>query len=135
MKKILSAVLILILSTSSVYAGINGRRVQGTAGVANGAADSTLIAAPNTGYAIMLRSGICAVEVVATGGGGEFALENGVGGTRIFQADADAVGTFSFNFGDEGYLLSSATLLNLTVDGAVTTQATASCSVVGEVVG
>lgn len=133
MKKIIGLLLISILITSSAYAG-QGRNVQGTTGVANGSVDSTLIGAPPTGNAIMLKSGICAVEVAATGGGGEFALENGVGGTRIFQADADAVGTFTFNFGDNGYVLSSATLLNLTVDGAVTTQATASCSVVGEVI-
>lgn len=133
MKKIGLLILLLLIS-SNVYAGY-GRRVQGTAQALNGTVDVTLIGAPNTGNAIILYSGICAVEVAAVGGGGEFALENGANGTRIFQADADAVGTFAFDFGNYGYLLSSATLLNLTVDGAATTQATASCSVVGEVVG
>lgn len=117
------------------YAAIYWRHVQGTAQAANGSADATVIGAPNTNYSILVKDGFCDVEIAAAGGSGEVALENGVGGTRIFQADADAVGHFPFSFGDEGYLLSSATLLNVTVDGAVTTQATASCSVVGEVIG
>jgi hypothetical protein len=135
MKKIIAIILMLLAITGNSYAAGYGRHVQGTAQAANGAADATVIGAPNTGYAILVKSGVCAVEIAAVGGSGEFALENGVNGTRIFQDDADAVGHFSFNFGEEGYLLSPATLLNVTVDGAVTTQATASCSVVGEVVG
>ena len=132
MKKV-GLFLVLALTLSTVSYAWYGRKAQGTAQATNAAADATLIGAPNTGASISLRSGVCAVEVAAVGGGGEFAIENGVNGTRIFQADADAVGTFSFNFGEDGYDLSSATLLNLTVDGAVTTQATASCSVIAEV--
>lgn len=132
MKKSLVFLMLIVLFSSTAYAYF-GRKAQGTAQAANGSADATLISAPASGSTISLRSGVCSVEVAATGGSGEFALENGVNGTRIFQADADAVGTFSFNFGEDGYDLSPATLLNLTVDGAVTTQATASCSVVAEV--
>jgi hypothetical protein len=131
MKKIIALIALVLISTNA-YA-FYGRKAQGTAQAAHGSADATLISAPATGQTISLISGVCSVEVAAAGGSGEFALENGVNGTRIFQADADAVGTFSFNFGPEGYDLSSATLLNLTVDGAVTTQATASCSVIAEI--
>lgn len=132
MKKTLAFISILTLLATPSYAFV-GRKVQGTAQAANGSADATIIPAPGTNSKISIHSGVCAVEIAAVGGSGEFALEDGVNGTRIFQADADAVGTFSFNFGDEGYDLTANTLLNITVDGAVTTQATASCSVVGEV--
>ena len=135
MKKVILSVIFSMIFSSVLFAyRTEGRHVQGKAQAANGSADATVIGAPNTGTAIKLKSAVCAVEIAATGGNGELALENGVNGTRIVEVDADAVGVFSFNFGDEGYILSSATLLNVTVDGAVTTQATGSCTAVGEVI-
>lgn len=133
--KRLALTLLLIAALSQPAYAFFGRKVQGTAQAANGAADATVITAPGAGKVTSLKRGICAVEVIATGGGGEFALEDGVGGTRIIQADADALGVYPFDFGDEGYNLTANTLLNITVDGAATTQATASCSVIAEIKG
>lgn len=129
MIKKLVVLLIALLISSPVYA----KGLQGTGDAANGSADQTLIAAQGAGKSIRLQKGFCSVNVVATGGGGEVALEDGVGGTRIITADADALGTFSFDFSPSGYALTANTLLNLTVDGAVTNQATADCTVVATV--
>lgn len=105
----------------------------GTNEAANGSVDKTVLAAPGAGKRILLKSVVVTVTVVATGGSGEVALEDGAGGTRFFEADADALGVYSMNFGEEGYPLSVNTLLNLTVDNAVTNQATARCTAVGVV--
>lgn len=99
--------------------------LDGSAEASNGAADATIIAAQGASTTIRLLRATIMVRVAAIGGGGEVAIENGVGGTRLFVADADVVGTYSIDFGDFGLPLSSNTLLNVTVDGAVTTQATA----------
>lgn len=128
MKKLLLLSLCLLLATPLYAKGL-----QGTGDAANGSADQTLIAAQGAGKTIRLQKGVCSVNIAAAGGGGEVALEDGVGGTRIFTADADAVGVYSFDFYPIGYALTANTLLNLTVDGAVTTQATADCTVVAEV--
>lgn len=97
----------------------------GTAAANNGAADSTVIAAPGANKLLRLVSGIITVTVAAVGGGGLVALEDGVAGTRILQANADTLKEIPFNFGPKGIPLTSNTLLNLTVDTAATTQATA----------
>lgn len=107
--------------------------VTGTAEAANGDVDKTVLAAVS-GKTIRLMRGIVTVTVVATGGGGEVALEDGANGTRILEWDADALGSYPFDFGEEGYPLTTATLLNLTVDGAATTQATARATVVAKAV-
>src|SRR5688572_1751535 len=91
----------------------------GTDKPVNGAVDKTIIAA-QTGKSIRVQKALIAVTVVATGGGGEVALEDGVGGTRIFEADADALGVHMIDFGDLGYPLTAGTALNATVDGAAT---------------
>lgn len=109
-------------------------RVSGTAEAANGSADQEVIAAQGTGQKIFVRTILIQVTAVATGGGGEVALEDGAGGTRFFEADADALGVYSHDFGEPGYPLTANTALNLTVDGAVTTQATARATVTGYVV-
>ncbi len=130
MIKKLVLVLVALLISSPAYAA---RGLQGTGDAANGAADQTLISAQGAGKTIRLQKGFCSVNVAAAGGGGEVALEDGVGGTRLITADADAVGTFSFDFSPSGYALTTNTLLNLTVDGAATTQATADCTVTATV--
>ena len=129
MIKKLALLLIALLICSPVYA----KGLQGTGDAANGAVDQTLIAAQGAGKTIRLQKGFCSVNVAAAGGGGEVALEDGVGGTRIITADADAVGAFSFDFSPSGYAMTANTLLNLTVDGAATTQATADCTVTATV--
>ena len=107
----------------------------GTAEAANGDVDKTVLAAPGAGKHLRIISIIVSVTVVATGGGGEVALEDGAGGTRIFEADADALGVYTHFFGDAGYPLTANTLLNITVDGAATNQATARCTAVAKVIG
>lgn len=111
------------------------RKVQGVIQAANGAADATAIAAPGADKRLRIAKAIVQVTVAASGGGGEVALEDGLNGTRIFVADADAVGTHVVDFGnsnsESGYDLAENTLLNLTVDGAVTTQATARVTAIG----
>lgn len=105
------------------------QRTQGTAEVSNTDVDEAVIATPGAGRVLRITHGVIMVTVVAAGGGGEVALEDGVGGTRIFEADADALGVYPFDFGPIGYPLTANTALNLTVDGAVTTQATARATV------
>src|SRR3990167_4472968 len=97
----------------------------GTNEALQGAADKTVLAAPGAGKVIRLTKAIISVTVVAASAGGEVALEDGVGGTRFFEADADALGSYQLDFGDEGYPLTADTLLNLTVDGSAGNQATA----------
>ena len=108
------------------YSGYNW--LSGTALAANGDADKTLIAA-QTGKPIRVLSGTINVTVAATGTGGLVALEDGAGGTVIWQADANAVGGHRVDFGPLGYPLTAGNALNLTVDGAVTTQASARATI------
>lgn len=108
--------------------------VSGTGKPVNGAVDVTIIAAQGSGKRLFVLYAIVAVTVAATGGGGEVALEDGLGGTRFFEADADALGFYTFDFGEDGYPLTSNTLLNATVDGAVTTQASARVTIIAKVV-
>jgi len=107
--------------------------VTGTEKPVNGAVDKTVIAA-ETGKKLYLLKAVVAVTLAATGGGGEVALEDGAGGTRFFEADADAVGVYMLDFGEEGYPLTTSTLLNATVDGAATNQASARVSAIAKVV-
>jgi len=109
------------------------KKVQGTAEAANGDADKTVIAAQGTGKKLRIKKAIVTVTVAAAAAGGEVALEDGVGGTRFFEADADAVGVYVVDFGEEGYDLSADTLLNLTVDGSSGNQATARCTAIAVV--
>ena len=110
-------------------------KVQGTNEAADGVVDKTVVAAQGAGTKLRIKKAIVTVTVAAVGGGGEVALEDGVGGTRFWEADADAVGSHPIDFGEEGYDLTANTLLNLTVDGAATTQATARCTAVCVVLG
>ena len=107
--------------------------VAGTNKPVNGAVDKTIIAA-QTGKSIRVMKAVVAVTVVAVGGGGEVALEDGAGGTRFFEADADAVGVHMVDFGPHGYPLTTDTLLNATVDGGAVTQASARVTVVARAV-
>lgn len=108
--------------------------VTGTNKPVNGAVDKTIIAAQGAGKVIRVMKALVAVTVVATGGTGEVALEDGAGGTRFFEADADALGVHMVDFGPHGYPLTANTLLNATVDGAGTNQASARVTVVARVV-
>jgi len=109
--------------------------VTGTAEAAQGSADATVIAAQGSGKKLVVLRGYVTVTVAAAAAGGEVALEDGVGGTRFFEGDADAVGHFPIDFGEEGYPLSANTLLNITVDGSSGNQATARATLVCKVVG
>ena len=107
--------------------------VTGTDKPINGAVDKTIIGAQGAGRILRIMKAVISVTVAAVGGAGEVALEDGAGGTRFFEADADAVGVFIVDWGDEGYPLTANTLLNATVDGAVTTQASARVSAIARV--
>ena len=109
--------------------------VTGTGEAVEATEDVTVIAAQGSNKKLHLMRGVLSVTLAATGGGGEAAVEDGVGGTRIIEVDADALGFYPFDFGDEGIPLSANTILNLTVDGAVTNQASARLSAVCKVVG
>ena len=104
-------------------------QLSGTGSAANGAADTEIIAA-TAGKITRLQKAVVSVSLAAVGGGGEVALEDAAGGTRIWEADADALGVYNIDFGELGYPLTAGNALNLTVDGAVTTQATAYCTAV-----
>jgi len=108
--------------------------VTGTNKPINGAVDKTVIAAQGAGKTIRILKAVVAVTLAATGGTGEVALEDGVGGTRFFEADADAAAVHMIDFGETGYPLTDNTLLNATVDGAGTNQASARVTVVAMVV-
>lgn len=108
--------------------------VTGTGKPVNGDVDKTILAAPGSGKTLRLLRAVVSVTVVATGGGGEVALEDGVSGTRIFEADADALGTYVLDFGTDGYPLTANTLLNATVDGAATNQASARVTAIARVI-
>lgn len=99
----------------------------------NGTADKTILAAQGENTRIRLLGGTVTVTTAAVGGGGVVKLEDGVNGTVIWQADANALGHYFLNYSDIGYPLSANTLLNLTVEGAVTTQASARATLVGYV--
>ena len=103
-----------------------------TAQALEGTENVTVQGAPGTGKRLWIQKGYIIVLVAATGaGGGEVALEDGSGGTRFIEADADAVGYHPFDFGEPGFPLALDTLLNLTVDQAATNEATARVVVVG----
>ena len=104
--------------------------LNGSAEASDGGADATIIAAQGANTTVRLLKAVVMVRVAAAGGGGEVAIEDGVGGTRIFVADADVTGVHNVDFGDFGFPLTTNTLLNVTVDGAATTEATARVSAV-----
>lgn len=105
----------------------------GTAEALEATPDAEILAAPGAGKRIILKKAWIMVTVAAAAAGGEVALEDGAGGTRFFEADADALGVYPIDFGEEGYPLSVNTALNLTVDGSAGDEATARCTAVGVV--
>lgn len=105
-------------------------QVNGTDEAANGDVDKEIIAGV-AGEIIRVKNIFISVTVAAAGGGGEVALEDSAGGTRFVEIDADAVGSYSIDFGEMGYPMTAGNSVNLTVDGAVTTQATATATIVG----
>jgi hypothetical protein len=100
----------------------------GTGEAADGAVDAEIIAAV-TGKVIRVLKGVLTVHVAAAGNAGKAALEDGAGGTRFFEVDADTVGEYQLDFGPTGYPLTAGNALNLTVDEDGATEATATCTV------
>jgi len=110
-------------------------KVQGSATVTEAAQNSTVIAAQGAGTRLRIRKAMLTVTLAATGaGGGLVKLEDGSGGEALFTADADAVGFFPIDFGEDGFDLTANTVLNLTVDSAATNEATAFCTAIGEII-
>ena len=105
--------------------------VNGTNTAVEATEEGTVIATQGATKVMRITHVVVSVYLAATGGGGQVALEDGSGGTRFFVADADAVGVYVLDFGELGYPLTANTLLNLTVDGAVTNQASARATAVG----
>lgn len=100
--------------------------LSGTAQATNASPDADVIIAQGAGKVIRVIAGNVTITTAAVGGGGLVALEDGVNGTVIWQGDANTVGlSYQINFGDLGFPLTANTKLNLTVNGAATTQATA----------
>ncbi len=108
--------------------------VTGTDVPLQAAEDKTIIPAQGAGKVIRVQKVFIAITLAATGGLGFVGLEDGAGGTRFVNISASALGVFSINFGEDGFPLSENTLLNATVDGAVTNEATATVTVVARVV-
>ena len=102
--------------------------VEGTGEAADGSADATVIAAV-TGKVIKVLTGILTVHVAAAGNAGKAALEDGAGGTRFLEVDADTVGEYPIDFGPRGYPLTAGNALNLTVDEDGATEATATATI------
>lgn len=107
----------------------------GTAEVEAGTEDLEVVAAQGAGKVLRLMNAVVSVTIAAASAGGEVALEDGAGGSRFFEADADAVGVYKLDFGPDGYPLTANTALNLTVDGSAGNEATARCTAVCRVVG
>lgn len=95
--------------------------------------DATIIAAQGANTIVRLKKAVISVVTAATGGGGFATLEDGVGGSRLVSVPASAVGVHHIDFGEEGYPLTTNTLLNLTVDGATTNEAKATCAAIAVV--
>jgi hypothetical protein len=134
MKKMMILVAGLLMLSGYLYAR-SYQQVSGTASVSDGSANSCAISTPSiSGAIIFVTDAVVWVSTAAAGGGGEIALEDGVDGTRIFEMDADAVGTEYFHFEDPGLPITADVCLNLTVDGAITTQATGGASARGNLI-
>lgn len=106
---------------------------QGVGQATNGATNATILAAAGADNKLYLEKAVVTVYTAATGGSGIVALEDGSGGTKFWRADADALGNHVIDFGERGYALTANTLLNLTVEGAVTNDAFVSCTAVAHV--
>ena len=105
------------------------KHTSGTAESADGDVDNLVLAAPGASKVLRVLTGILTVHVASAGNAGKAALEDGAGGTRVFEVDADTVGEYAIDFGPLGYPLTANTGLNLTVDEDGGTEATATCTV------
>ncbi len=110
-------------------------KTNGTAQVTNASADATVIAAPGSGKVLRVLSAIIQVIVSAAGGGGTASLEDGLNGTAFVKINCDEPGTHNIQFQEPGYPLTANTLLNLTTEGAGTTQATVRATVIANKLG
>ena len=98
------------VTSPSLYKQVQGVDNRTTIG------DKTILSAPGSGKAIRLVRVILTIYVAAGTAGSFVALEDGVGGTRLFEISGDAVGSYVLNFPNSGLKLSDNTLLNLTVE-------------------
>ncbi|MDI6761228.1 MAG: hypothetical protein QMD05_10425 [Candidatus Brocadiaceae bacterium] len=116
--------------------GRSGKEFNWTQGVGqatHGSVNATVLSAPGAGDYIYLEKAIVTVYQTALGVTGYVALEDGAGGTRIWRMQADTVGSWTLDFGERGYKLSAATLLNLNVFGGGDKQAAARCTAFGHI--
>ena len=94
----------------------------------------TVQAAPGAGRRLYVQKGYFTVFLGATGGGGNAALENGAGGTRIFECLASAAGHFPLDLGKPCFLLDVNPALIVTVDGATTNEASVRVTLSGIII-
>lgn len=95
------------------------------------AGDKTIIAAPGAGKFLRIQKIIVSISVPALNC--VIALEDGAGGTRLWQVQALGTEVWTFcsrtlDFGESGLQLSKNTALNLTVE---TANATVYCLAIG----
>ena len=114
----------------------NYKKIQGTATALQATEEVTVIAAQGIGTVIRVMNVQISVFLAATGSGvGKVALEDGAGGTRFFEASAEALIHYSLDYGEDGFDLTANTALIVTVDAATTNEAsvrvTAICKVLG----
>lgn len=105
----------------------------GTGTANNAGATTVIMAAQGAGKVLSITTGMISITTAATGGGGLVSIKDGT--AILLSIDGNSVGNTSFNFGDLGYPGTANTALNLVVEGAVTTQATARLTLVALVRG
>lgn len=110
------------------------RLASGTGTVNNGAATTTLIAAPGSGKKLRITWGSIGVTVAATGGGGVVSLKDG-SNNIIISFPASSVDSHYIEFGNDGIPLPDNSALQLVVEGAITNQATAYAAIAGFIIG
>ena len=101
------------------------------------AEEKTLLAAQGDDTVIHVTHVYFSVILAATGAAGRFAVEDGSGGDRFVEEDADTDGERGdIHFGEEhGFALTPNTALIATVDNAGTNEATVRVTVTGFITG
>ena len=106
---------------------------QGSASVSEASQTAALIAAPGAGKSLRLIGGVVCVTLAATGGGGVVSIKDGT--TVIFSANASAAGNVPFFFGEQGYLVTANTAINVVAESATTNEASANVAATAKVIG
>jgi hypothetical protein len=109
------------------------RFTSGKGSVTNASATTVILAAPGAGKKLAITWGTIPVTLAATGGGGLVSLKDGT--TTIVSFPANTADTYYLELGDDGYILSENSALNLVVESAGSNQASANAVICGYIVG